>query len=372
MRPKVKKYSPNGGGGSPRAGAVPPKTYKLASFPKEFERKFFDRFDKRFLTIFFVTFVIVYSILGYLSSLDYTLQEEDIQKIREAYIKKIYEAELVTEQPMVQKDEEGTGSSLVTEQPEAKTEEGKQVAEKIEQIRQESVAERRARRVAQARSRAAKKAAKVKEVSGQGVLGILTAGGGGGVGDALVDVFAEGGGSGSGDLDAIIQDVGGIATATSKSQKTRRVKGGGQGGAGVAAGETIDDFVQGTGVAGGVSLSRKGNIQLSGRAAVSGRARGSGQRNADVVTRVINAHSGAIEHCYNRQLKVNPNLKGEVVVSFTVSADGHVKSARVISSTLNNRKVERCIINSIRRWRDFPKIDKKLGDVTITQKYLFG
>ena len=375
MRPKVKKYLASDGGGSSNSGVVPPKAFRLISFPREFERSFFDRLDKKFMTILFITFLFTHSILLYLSSLDYTLQAEDIQKIREAYIKKIYEAELVTDADIDVVDEGEGSSSLVTEsdEPKAKTDAGSEVTEAIGTIRVESVDAKRKRLIDQAKKRRIRQDAKRGEVSGRGVLGILTAGGGGGIGDALVDVFAGGGaGSGTGDLDAVIQDVGGIATATSRSQKTRRVKGGGQGGVGAAAGETIDAFVEGTGVNGGISLTRKGNIQLSGRAAVSGRGKGSGQRNADVVTRVISAHSGAIEHCYNRALKLNPNLKGEIIVTFTITADGHVSKARVMSSTLRNTKVERCIINNIRRWRDFPKIDKKLGNVNIRQKFIFG
>ncbi len=310
----------------------------------------------------------------YLSTLDWSLDEEDIARIREAYIKKVYQVELVTTPETTVQEEETGGGGLVTEETQPKTEEGKQVAEQITEIRQESAAERRARRLRQARMRSARKAAKIKEVSGKGVLGVLTAGGGGGVGSALEDVFAGGAGAGGGvgDIDQVIQDVGGIAVATSSGQTTRRVKGGGRAGAAAAAGGSIDEFVEGTGVAGGVSLSRQGKIALSGPARVSGRARRTAQRNPDVITRIINAHSGAIEHCYNRELKINPNLKGEVIVEFTISPDGHVKRARIVSSTLRNSKVERCIINNIRRWRDFPKINRSAGDVTIRQKFIFG
>ncbi|GAB4174042.1 MAG: hypothetical protein Kow00108_08940 [Calditrichia bacterium] len=350
-----------------------PQAPKLTRFPKEFERNFLDRLDFRFWSIFAIIFVFAYSTMFYLSSLDYSLSEEEIAKIREAYIKKIYEVELVTTQEVDVNVDEGTGSALVTEEAQPKTEEGKEVAEQMSEVRQESAAERRERRLRQARARSARKEAKVREVSGKGVLGVLTAGGGGGVGSALEDVFAGGAGGtgGVGDIDEVIQDVGGIAVASSSGETTRRVKGGGRGGS-AAAGATIDEFVEGTGVSGGVSLSRQGKISLSGPARVTGRARRAANRNADVITRVINAHSGAIEHCYSRELKVNPNLKGEVVVEFTISPDGHVTRARVLSSTLNNSRVERCIINNVRRWRDFPKIDKSMGDVTIRQKYIFG
>lgn len=371
MQPIYNKRLANGAG---RAANAVPQVPKLTRFPKEFEKHLSDRIDSRFWSLFLLLFVIAYATMFYLSTLDWSLNEEDIAKIREAYIKKVYEVELVTTPETPVQNEEGAGTGLVTEEVTPKTEEGKEVAKQISEIRQESAAERRARRLRQARARSARKAAKIKEVSGKGVLGVLTAGGGGGVGQALEDVFAGGAGAGGGvgDVDQVIQDVGGIAVATSSGQTTRRVKGGGRSGASAAAGASIDEFVEGTGVSGGVSLSRQGKIALSGPARVSGRARRTAQRDPDVITRIINAHSGAIEHCYNRELKINPNLKGEVIVEFTISPDGHVTKARILSSTLRNVKVERCIINNIRRWRDFPKIAKSAGFVTIRQKFIFG
>lgn len=363
---------------SEKAGgaAAIPQVPRLTKFPKEFEKSFGDRFDVRFWGLFFIVFIIAYGTMIYLSTLDWSLSEEDIAKIRETYIKKIYEVELVTETApaSTEKEGEGTGGGLVTEETRPKTEEGQEVAEQMGEVRQESAAERRERRLRQARARSARQAAKVSEVAGKGVLGVLTAGGGGGVGQALEDVFAGGaaGGGGVGDIDQVIQDVGGIAVASSAGETTRRVKGGGRAGAAAAAGSTIDEFVEGTGVAGGVSLSRQGKIALSGPARVQGAARGTAQRDPDVITRVINSHSGAIEYCYNQELKINPNLKGEVIVEFTISPDGHVTRARIVSSTLNNPKVERCIVNNIRRWRDFPKIDTAAGEVTIRQKFIFG
>ena len=97
-----------------------------------------------------------------------------------------------------------------------------------------------------------------------------------------------------------------------------------------------------------------------------------GAREPEEVTAVVNKHLSALEYCYQRELKSNPNLRGKIVVRFTISTTGVVKDARLISSTLKNEYVERCILSRIRRWDDFSQIDPNLGDSTFRQTFSFG
>ena len=43
-----------------------------------------------------------------------------------------------------------------------------------------------------------------------------------------------------------------------------------------------------------------------------------------------------------------------------------------MSSTLDNDRVERCILARVLLWKDFPAIDPSEGDVTFRQVYVFG
>jgi TonB family protein len=92
---------------------------------------------------------------------------------------------------------------------------------------------------------------------------------------------------------------------------------------------------------------------------------------SEEIALVITSHNDAIEHCYKQESFVNPNLKGEILVAFTISYSGRVKELRIVRSSLRNKKVETCIISRIRGWR-FQPLDLKEGDITVTQKYIFS
>jgi TonB family protein len=57
-------------------------------------------------------------------------------------------------------------------------------------------------------------------------------------------------------------------------------------------------------------------------------------------------------------------------VMFTIKYNGRVSRVRVVQSSMRNKKVESCVTRRIRSWR-FQPIDRKEGDVTFTQKFVF-
>jgi TonB family protein len=92
---------------------------------------------------------------------------------------------------------------------------------------------------------------------------------------------------------------------------------------------------------------------------------------SEEIALVITNHNDAIEHCYKRESTINPNLNGEVAVTFTISYSGRVSNLQIVESTLRNKRVENCITSRIRGWR-FQPLDMKEGDVVVTQKYIFN
>ena len=50
----------------------------------------------------------------------------------------------------------------------------------------------------------------------------------------------------------------------------------------------------------------------------------------------------------------------------------YVKDASVVTSTLNSPRMEECILNRIKRWRNFPPCDPSVGDKTYRQSFSFG
>ncbi|MFB6263311.1 MAG: AgmX/PglI C-terminal domain-containing protein [Bradymonadaceae bacterium] len=87
------------------------------------------------------------------------------------------------------------------------------------------------------------------------------------------------------------------------------------------------------------------------------------------IRKTVQSKSAAIQYCYEKQLQLNPKLKGKVVAQWKVNLDGSVKSTSIASSTLNNRKVESCITRVIKRMR-FQKPDG--GICVINYPFVFS
>lgn len=68
----------------------------------------------------------------------------------------------------------------------------------------------------------------------------------------------------------------------------------------------------------------------------------------ELVSGVVRAHLPEIRACYEAGLRSRPDLRGRLVVRFTVEADGAVTGAEVASSTLGDGQVEACVLERVR------------------------
>jgi TonB family protein len=340
--------------------------FKIIEFPKEFEKNIWEDLDKRFYLILFCSWLFVYTIAIIMGNTEYDTAALDALA-RQNYLEKFYQAEIVAP---IDAFEEETGPGMGEEPAEEE-----QVDERAERDkgRQSEARGPSAREVAEARraAAAARSAARremEQQVSGTGVLGLLSAGGSGGTGDAVADVLGSAG-AGAGDLDAVLAGVGGLATATSGGQRTRL---GSRGGGRTTGSADVNELLSGMGGTGSANIGRKGSIQMALDAArVSGKGSKSANRGSEEISRVINSHNDAVEYCFKRESKLNPNLKGDILLEFTISYNGRVVGAKILNSSLRNKSVESCITSRIRGWR-FKPIDKKEGDVRVRQKYIFS
>jgi hypothetical protein len=87
------------------------------------------------------------------------------------------------------------------------------------------------------------------------------------------------------------------------------------------------------------------------------------------IERVIKRNLPQIRYCYERELKLNPNLNGKVVSHFTIGKTGGVVSANIMESTLQGSAVGTCIARRISRWV-FPK-PRGGGIVRVKYPFLF-
>ncbi len=240
---------------------------------------------------------------------------------------------------------------------------------------------RRPTRVEAAEARRRTREAISRQVSNRGLLGLLTGTGKAAEGDAITSLFSPTG-TGAGadkDLDDVLSSVNGLQTRGSVGGGGGgEGEGSGGGGSGGARGSRtgrragIDDLVTQSSNVRSESLSRKGELKVEAPEEVVGTGRKSVYRSPEAIQEVLLSHNAAIRYCYERELKRNPSLKGKLSVRITVSPDGSVKEASIVSSTLNSERVERCILARIQRWNDFKPIDRAEGDVAFRQIYTFG
>ncbi len=366
---KVLKPNPKAQGVKRAAGSG---GYRIVSFPKEFERGMFDGIDSRFYFILLSSLILVYSTVIILANTVYSA-EELANVIKQKYIQKVYDTTFeepvidVPEEESFALEEEGTSADQAPESDaRAQRDEGRRA-----EAAGPSAAERRDSARRDAARRASARDAMQQQVAGTGVLGELSAGGGGGSGDAVYDVLGESGSGALGDLDQVLSGVGGLESASSSSRRSslgeRRGSGGRTGGAG------IDDLIgSGVGQSGSVSINRNASFAIKGvEGSVSGRGTKSSARSQDAIGRVVGKHSDAIENCYKKESRINPNLKGSLTAQFTISPAGRVTQVRIVKSTLKSRNIENCVTRRIKSWR-FDKIDKKEGDVKARYKWIFS
>ncbi|MFZ5517278.1 MAG: AgmX/PglI C-terminal domain-containing protein [Candidatus Zhuqueibacterota bacterium] len=120
------------------------------------------------------------------------------------------------------------------------------------------------------------------------------------------------------------------------------------------------------------SVAKNTEIEESPTSAIARAEKKGLVRNADHVTMVVNSHNRAIQDCFKQVLKNAPDAKGKVVVRFTVTPSGQVSSANILSSTIDDKAMLRCIVSRISRWSDFGECDPSIGEMSYRQTYVFG
>jgi len=207
-------------------------------------------------------------------------------------------------------------------------------------------------------SNAQAKAELAKKVASKGLLKIIGSSSGGA--GAFEDVL--GSSSGVGSISDALSGAGGVGVATADSLGGNGPKGGG---AGEAA--SIGDL--GTSGGGNVALAEKGPAKIRGRVADQAPEVESTDVDREALARFVRLRKGAIQNCYEKELKRNPSLKGKVVVRFTITSSGGTREIEIEENTLGNEAVASCIRTVVRGWR-FPF--KPDDDVPVAYPFVFA
>lgn len=360
-------------------------------FPKKYERRLLGSIDKRFALILLGSFIVHFVTAFYfaINPPRGDITEQDIVTLQEQYVNLILDKE--TEAIEIE-DEDLAALAIDADESVAtgeKIEGAAQGASKPgggassadasgDASRSQTSGQRRSGSRSSGRSASSGGGTATLDVSNEGLLGMLTSSAETSTGNEAADILSEVD-AGGGDLDKALSGVERIKTGTpGATGGTGSSTGTGTGGRDVkgsrsSTSEGIGGVISGRGTAKSKDIDRQGGFVVSAVSEVANEDGNKNQsRNPDEVSAVINTHNSAIQYCYQRELKRNPDLRGKIVIRFTIAPNGRVSEAKILSSTVNNQRVERCVLNRVRRWDDFGAIDPSLGNATFRQVYSFG
>jgi outer membrane biosynthesis protein TonB len=187
----------------------------------------------------------------------------------------------------------------------------------------------------------------------------------GGAGGALGSIFSSSTSFGAGIDEALAGAKGGIGVATGSADASAR-KGSASGDGPATIGGDIGAAAGGGGGGGGagVALAEKKKVvapQIAfeeGDMDVEG-----GEVDKASITSFIRMRIGSVKQCYEKELKLNPSLKGKIVVRFMIMPTGRVSEVGIDSTTMKNADVEACIVSRVKAW-SFPVKPEEPAPVT--------
>jgi len=336
------------------------------TFPKELERHFWRDADFTFLIIWFLTFTIINSTVGYMQTRPVReLTQEEIQKFNQA----IFRIKVEQKKVEVVAEESSSGSADVSgaeESAEEATEETVQVSAEEKRAVRESA---KVARAAKAESRRQAIANRIKILGGPTARSRNSRRGGASAREAVG--LSGGGGGGGVDLKGALAIVGGADAAA----KVKSARGGGAaaGGIGDISLGDLRDFLSNPDNLS--SMLNEAPLKLNKRA-ITARGKGSkkSQRSQKAISDIVSANKNAVQYCYWTYKRRDSNLKGQIVIEFTIAPAGEVSRVRFRSSEWGRnplqKDVESCIQNIIMQWR-FDPIEESDGDVTAGATFIF-
>jgi serpin B len=94
-----------------------------------------------------------------------------------------------------------------------------------------------------------------------------------------------------------------------------------------------------------------------------------GEMDPALVSKVARREIGAVKACYERELKRDPDLRGKVMVQWTITAAGTVSGVDATDDSMGDLEVEGCITRLVAHWR-FPA--PAHGSVEVKLTFVFA
>jgi TonB family protein len=84
--------------------------------------------------------------------------------------------------------------------------------------------------------------------------------------------------------------------------------------------------------------------------AYQGRADITGDLDKATVKRYIDSKMNQVKWCYQQALLKKPDLQGEMTIEWIITPNGKVMGVKVLSSAINDKEMEQCIVSRIETW----------------------
>ena len=124
------------------------------------------------------------------------------------------------------------------------------------------------------------------------------------------------------------------------------------GGQGNGSGTAVQ--VMGGGGVAGIGQMQQGSLGTGQVGALEEESEVMGGLDKEVIAKIIRSYLGQIRYCYERQLSATPDLYGKLLVQFSIGQTGGVNTQSILSSSLQNKNVEGCVLKQVANWK-FPE-----------------
>ena len=104
-------------------------------------------------------------------------------------------------------------------------------------------------------------------------------------------------------------------------------------------------------------------VEETPRVQAKNKTRTADARREEDITLIFDQNKGKLYSVYNRALRKNPGLKGKIILQITIAPDGKVIKIKVVSSELNDPKLESGLLSRIKLF-DFGA--RNVEQVTVT------
>ncbi|HEX3020232.1 MAG TPA: TonB family protein [Chitinispirillaceae bacterium] len=316
------------------------------SFPKEFKKGIFSRFEPRFTLILLCCFVVVFSIIGILSlrKPSEVVTDKEIEKIQERY------ARLVLNQPkpevvIPKETQQKVDKKDVTEQ---KVEEKKETETVNVDREKETFIEKQQRKEASSEQRRQKREQIAQQVQSSGIFAAITASGSsGGLISSASDLLGTAAESVS-DVGEIKVTKGVFATKQVSSEDLKKRQG--------TSSEDISIQKQEFGRKEIVQVASTASVNISSvPPEITGESSNLADRSQSVIQKIVNRETQRLKRVFEDWLKRDPSLKGNLTIKFVILPSGAVSSVTIVKSTTQNSEFDETIIRYIKRWQ-FPVV----------------